>query len=41
LGVAAGAGVSVWMAVHSVSRMGKASLGQSPPPASAPDDDED
>ncbi len=40
-GVAAGAGVSVWMAVHTVARMGKISLGQAPPPAAVLDDDED
>ena len=40
VGIAAGAGVSVYMAAHTVSRMGKTRLGQ-PPPAAAPGDDED
>ena len=40
-GVALGAGVSVFMAAHTVARMGKKSLGEAPPPAALPDDDED
>jgi len=41
IGVALGAGVSVYMAVHTVARMGKKSLGEAPPAAALPDDDED
>jgi ATP synthase protein I len=40
VGVAAGAGVSVYMAAHTVTRMGKTALGQAPPAAKL-DDDED
>lgn len=41
VGIAAGAGVSVWMAVRTVSRMGKTSVGRAPPQAAPLDDDED
>jgi ATP synthase protein I len=41
IGVALGAGMSVYMAAHTVARMGKKALGEAPPPAALPDDDED
>lgn len=41
IGVALGAGMSVYMTVHTVARMGKQALGEAPPPAALPDDDED
>ncbi len=41
VGVAAGAGLSVFLAAHTVARMGKRSLGEAPPPAVLSDDDED
>ena len=40
VGVTAGVGVSVFMAVNTAARMGKNSVGQ-PPPAAVLDDDED
>lgn len=41
VGVAAGAGLSVFMAARTVTRMGRESLGKAPPPAVRPEDDED
>ncbi len=41
IGVALGAGVSVYMAAHTVARMGRKTLGETPPAAAPPDDDED
>ncbi len=41
IGVALGAGVSVYMAARTVAHMGRHSLGKAPPPAAPPDDDED
>ncbi len=41
IGVALGVGVSVYMVAHTVTRMGNKSLGEAPPPAALPEDDED
>jgi len=41
VGLAGGAGMSVWMAVRTVARMGRQALEKGPPPAAPIDDDED
>lgn len=41
IGVALGAGVSVYMAARTVARMGRKAVGTTPPQAAPPDDDED
>ena len=41
IGVALGAGMSVYMAVHTVTRMGRQALEKAPPQAAPIEDDED
>ena len=41
IGVAIGAGMSVYMAVHTVTRMGRQALEKAPPQAAPIEDDED
>jgi len=41
IGVALGAGLSVYLAAHTVARMGRKALGKAPPAAALSEDDED
>jgi|WetSurMetagenome_2_1015567.scaffolds.fasta_scaffold42005_1 ATP synthase protein I len=41
IGVSLGAGVSVFMAARTAARMGRSAIGNAPPQAAPPDDDED